>query len=173
MHTKNPLKCRLALIVCSAFPTFWPGNVSAGTLDNVRKRGHLICGVCEGLVGFSKQTIVRGWSGFDVDYCRAVAAAIFGDDRKVKFVALSASNRFRALERNQIDVLSRNTTWTMSRDVLRGFDFVGVWYFDFQGLLTRASKDIRKAAGLEGEAICALKAPPRKETWSGFSEPTT
>jgi general L-amino acid transport system substrate-binding protein len=139
-----------------------------GTLDDVRKRGFLRCGVSEGLVGFSKRGTVRGWSGFDVDFCRAVAAAVLNDVRKVKFVPLSASRRFGALEQNKIDILSRNTTWTMSREVLFGVDFVGVWFFDFQALLARASESIKQPGDLAGKVICGLKGTTQEQNLVRF-----
>lgn len=152
------------LIGVSAQPT------GAETLEEVRERGHLRCGVSEGLLGFSKWTLRSGWRGLDVDYCRAVAAAIFGDDAKVKYTALSAAARFSALATNQIDVLSRNTTWTMSRDILRELDFIGVWYFDVQGLMSRTSAGIKEASELNGKTICALKKTTQERSLVRFLE---
>lgn len=128
----------------------------AGTLDDVKARGTLNCGVSEGLVGFSARDKDGKWSGFDVDYCRAVAAAVLGDAGKVKYVPLSAVKRFDALKSGKIDVLSRNTTWTMSRDITLGLEFIGITYFDGQGFLTRRENGISSALQLGAAKICAL-----------------
>jgi len=114
-------------------------GASAATLDDVKARGELVCGVNEGLLGFSIRD-VPGWVGFDADFCRAVAAAIFGDPKKVRFEPLSVGDRFKALQDGKVDLLSRNTTWTMEREAALGLTFVGVTYYDGQGfMLPRAS----------------------------------
>ncbi|OZA79162.1 MAG: amino acid ABC transporter substrate-binding protein, partial [Azorhizobium sp. 39-67-5] len=102
------------------------GAAKATTLDDVKARGALNCGVTQGLPGFSSPDDKGNWTGLDVDFCRAVAAAIFNDATKVRFTPLSAKDRFTALQSGAIDVLSRNTTWTMSRDTTLGFNFAGV-----------------------------------------------
>lgn len=129
----------------------------AGTLDEVRKRGVLICGVSEGLKGFSAQNNEKTWGGFDVDFCRAVAAAVIGDPQKVRFAPLSATTRFEALSSGKIDLLARNTTWTLSRDVALGFEFVGVSYYDGQGFMTRRDNGISSALQLAQATICLLE----------------
>src|SRR5215470_19769725 len=101
-------------------------GASAGTLDDVKKRGHLECGVHTGLPGFSFPDDKGNWTGLDVDYCKALAAAIFGDDKKVKYVPTTAKERFTALQSGEIDVLIRNTTWTLARDSSLGLSFTGV-----------------------------------------------
>ncbi|MBZ3695576.1 MULTISPECIES: amino acid ABC transporter substrate-binding protein [Phyllobacterium] len=128
---------------------------SAGTLDDVKKKGFLQCGVNTGLAGFASPNDKGEWSGFDVDYCRAVAAAIFGDATKVKFTPLSAKDRLPALQSGEIDVLIRNTTWTLSRDS-QGFDFTGVNYYDGQGFMINAKKlsGINSALQLSGASVC-------------------
>jgi general L-amino acid transport system substrate-binding protein len=131
-------------------------TLSAATLDEVRSRGVLNCGVSEGLAGFSSRNADGTWSGFDVDYCRAVAAAVFGDPEKIAFVPLSATARFDALTSKKIDVLSRNTTWTMERDVLRGFEFIGVSYYDGQGFMTRRANGLSSTLQLGRASICVL-----------------
>ncbi|WP_296745976.1 transporter substrate-binding domain-containing protein, partial [Mesorhizobium sp.] len=103
---------------------------SAGTLDTVKQKGFLQCGVSTGLAGFSAPDDKGDWKGLDADYCRAVAAAVFGDATKVKFTPLSAKERFTALQSGEVDILSRNTTWTSNRDSALGLDFVGVTYYD-------------------------------------------
>ncbi|WP_394037503.1 amino acid ABC transporter substrate-binding protein [Xanthobacter albus] len=130
------------------------GAVHAGTLDDVKTRGALNCGVSQGLPGFSTPNDKNEWSGFDVDFCRAVAAAIFNDPTKVRFTPLSAKDRFTALTSGAIDVLSRNTTWTMSRDTTLGFNFAGVTYYDGQGFLVRKSLGLKAAKELDGASIC-------------------
>src|SRR5271157_3425069 len=112
---------------------------SADTLAAVKERGELICGANGTLAGFGLPDPQGNWTGFDVDFCRAIAAAIFNDPTKVKFVPLTAKDRFTALQSGEIDVLSRNTTWTMSRDTSLGIDFAAVNYYDGQGLMVRKS----------------------------------
>lgn len=124
------------------------------TLKAVKERGYLQCGVTQGLPGFSNPDDKGNWKGMDVDYCRAVAAAIFGDDTKVKYRPLSAKDRFTALQSGEIDILSRITTWTMSRDTSLGFNFAGIIYYDGQGFMVRKSGDITSAMQLDGATIC-------------------
>ncbi|GAB1581683.1 MULTISPECIES: amino acid ABC transporter substrate-binding protein [Phyllobacteriaceae] len=128
----------------------------AGTLDDVKAKGFLQCGVNTSLAGFSAPNDKGEWSGFDVDYCRAVAAAIFGDPTKVKFTPLNAKERFTALQSGEVDVLIRNTTWTISRDTSLGLDFTGVNYYDGQGFMINAKKlsGINSALQLSGASVC-------------------
>jgi len=128
--------------------------VSAQTLKAVKERGTLNCGVGQGLLGFSSQDDGNNWTGLDVDICRAVAAAIFGDPAKVTFVQLDASARFAALQANKIDLLSRNSTWTMSRETSLGLMFAGVAYYDGQGFLLRREAGIDTALQLGGKTVC-------------------
>ena len=123
------------------------------TLDSVKKKGFVQCGVSQGLPGFSNPDDQGSWTGLDVDYCRAVASAVFGDPSKVKFTPLSAKVRFTALQSGEIDILSRNTTWTMSRDTAFG-EFVGVTYYDGQGFMVRKSLGVKSAKELDGAAVC-------------------
>ncbi len=129
---------------------------SAATLDDVKAKGFVQCGVSTGLAGFSNPDDKGDWSGLDVDLCRAVAAAIFGDASKVKFSPLSAKERFTALQSGEVDVLSRNTTWTISRDTSLGLNFRPVNYYDGQGFMINAKKlpDINSALQLSGAAVC-------------------
>jgi general L-amino acid transport system substrate-binding protein len=126
----------------------------AQTLKVVKERGTLNCGVSQGLSGFSSLDEKNTWTGFDVDICRAVAAAIFNDPLKVTFVPLDAASRFTALQSNIIDVLSRNSTWTMSRESSLGLMFAGVAYFDGQGFLVRRDAKIDTALELGGKTVC-------------------
>lgn len=132
-------------------------SAKAGKLDDIRSNGFLSCGVSNGLLGFSLQQDDKAWKGFDVDFCRAVATAVFGNSNKVKFVPLSATERFEALDKGRIDLLSRNTTWTFERDVKFDFTFIGISYFDGQGFLIRQSEGITSALQLEGAKICVLE----------------
>jgi general L-amino acid transport system substrate-binding protein len=129
-------------------------SAGAATLDEVRQRGELRCGVNLGLAGFSAPDDKGEWQGLDVDFCRAVASAIFKDAGKVKYVPLSAKERFTALQSGEIDLLSRNTTWTMSRDTDQGLAFVGVTYYDGQGFLVRKALGLSSVAELAGSSIC-------------------
>lgn len=127
---------------------------TAQTLKTVRDRGQLICGVSEGLPGFSAVDDKSQWSGLDVDLCRAIAAAIFNDPSKVQFVGLSAGNRFEALSSKRIDVLVRNSTWTMERDAGLGLIFAAVNYYDGQGFMVRKALKIDTALELTDKSIC-------------------
>jgi general L-amino acid transport system substrate-binding protein len=128
---------------------------SAQTLKKVQDRGSLMCGVSQGLPGFSNPDDKGNWTGFDVDVCRAIAAAIFNDSSKVKFLPLSAKDRFTALQAGEIDVLSRNSTWTSSRDASLGISFTAVNYYDGQGFIVRKSLKVNSALELNGASICA------------------
>lgn len=131
-------------------------SASAGTLDDVKAKGFIQCGVSTGLAGFSAPDDKGDWKGLDADFCRAVAAAVFGDGSKVKFTPLSAKERFTALQSGEIDILSRNTTWTINRDTALGLNFAGVTYYDGQGFMINAKKlpGVNSALQLSGAAVC-------------------
>src|SRR3954469_17532663 len=129
-------------------------GASAQTLKTVKDRGMLSCGVTQGLPGFSAPDDKGNWVGFDVDLCRGIAAAIFNDATKVKYVPLSAKDRFTALQSGEIDVLSRNTTWTLSRDTSLGVNFAGINYYDGQGFLVRKALKVNSALELNSASIC-------------------
>jgi general L-amino acid transport system substrate-binding protein len=124
------------------------------TLKAVKDRGELVCGANGTLAGFGMPDPQGNWVGFDVDFCRAIAAAIFNDPTKVKFVPLTAADRFTALQSGEIDVLSRNTTWTMSRDTSLGVDFAAVNYYDGQGFMVRKALKVSSALELNDAAVC-------------------
>jgi general L-amino acid transport system substrate-binding protein len=126
----------------------------AGTLDNVKKAGVLNCGVSTGLPGFAEVGADKKWKGLDVDMCRAVASAVFGDASKVKIVPLTAKERFTALQSGEVDLLSRNTTWTQTRDTSLGLNFAGVNYYDGQGFLVSKKLGVRSAKQLDGASVC-------------------
>jgi len=129
-------------------------GASAGTLEDVKKRDMLSCGVSTGLAGFSQKDENGKWSGLDVDVCRAVAAAVLGDDSKVQYKPLTAKERFTALQSGEIDVLSRNTTWTHTRDTSLGLNFAGVNYYDGQGFMVSENLGVSSALELDGAAVC-------------------
>src|SRR5260221_1359771 len=129
-------------------------SVRAQTLKAVKERGTLNGGVSQGLLGFSSMDDKNNWRGFDVDICRAVAAAIFADPDKVTFTPLDAASRFAALQSNQVDLLSRNSTWTMSRESSLGLLFAGIAYYDGQGFLLRRDAGIDTALQLGGKTVC-------------------
>jgi general L-amino acid transport system substrate-binding protein len=127
---------------------------SAQTLKAVKDRGQLVCGANGTLAGFGMPDPQGNWVGFDVEFCRAIAAAIFNDPAKVKFVPLTAADRITALQTGEIDVLSRNTTWTMSRDTSLGIDFAAVNFYDGQGFMVRKSLKVNSALELNGASVC-------------------
>ena len=124
------------------------------TLDTVKQRGALSCGVNVGLAGFSQPDDKGAWTGLDVDYCKAIAAAVLGDAGKVKYVPTTAKERFTALQSGEIDVLIRNTTWTTARDSSLGLIFAGVNYYDGQGFMVKASLGVKTAKELNGATVC-------------------
>ncbi len=130
------------------------GAAGAATLDDVKAKGFVQCGVSTGLAGFSYTDDAGGWDGFDVDYCRALAAAIFGDREAVKFTPTTGKTRFSALASGEVDVLARNTTWTFSRDTDLKFTFIGVNYYDGQGFMARKDLGVTSATELDGATVC-------------------
>jgi len=130
------------------------GAAGAATLDDVKARGKLNCGVSTGLVGFAAPDANGEWAGFDVDVCRAVAAAVLGDGSAVEFVPTTGKTRFTALASGEIDMLARNTTWTFSRDVDLKFEFVGVNYYDGQGFMVPKELGVSSAKELDGATVC-------------------
>jgi general L-amino acid transport system substrate-binding protein len=141
-------------LLAAGFVLLAAGPSAAAVLDDVKARGRLNCGVTQGLAGFSAVDSQGAWTGLDVDFCRAVAAAIFGDGTKVNFVPLSSKQRFTALQSGEIDVLSRVSTWTMQNDTALGITFVGVIYYDGQGLMVRKKLEVQSALELSGAEVC-------------------
>ncbi len=145
----------LAAGVLAAALTGAAGSAYAGKdLDSIKARGSLLCGVSTGVAGFSSADSQGKWAGLDVDVCRAVAAAIFGDSEKVKYAPLTAQQRFTALQSGEVDLLSRNTTWTLTRDTALGLDFTGVTYYDGQGFMVSKKLGVKSAKELNGATIC-------------------
>lgn len=127
---------------------------SADTLDSVKEKGILTCGVSTGIAGFSATDSNGVWNGLDVDACKAVASAVFGDASKVKYVPLTAKERFTALQSGEIDMLARSTTWTLTRDASLGLNFTGVNYYDGQGFLVNKGIGVNSAKELDGATVC-------------------
>jgi len=138
----------------AAGATFLAASAAAGTLDDVKEKGYLDCGINTGLIGFAAPDDEGNWSGFDVDMCRAVAVAVFGDPEEVNSPPTTAKSRFPTLASGEIDLLSRNTTWTFSRDVNLGFEFAGVNYYDGQGFMIRKDLGVKSARELGGASVC-------------------
>ncbi len=139
------------------------------TLDAIKARGQLVCGVNEGLAGFSAADSQGKWAGIDVDVCKAIAAAILGDANKVKWVPLNAQQRFTALQSGEIDILSRNTTWTLTRDASLGMNFTGVTYYDGQGFMVPAKLNLKSAKQLKGATVCVQSGTTTEKNLTDFS----
>lgn len=150
----NRLKVAAVVLLLSAGTS--QAVSAASTLETVREKGYVSCGVNTGLPGFASPDEKGNWTGMDVDVCRAVAAATLGDAGKVKFIPLTAKERFTALQSGEIDVLSRNTTWTLTRDTTLGLNFAGVSYYDGQGFMVKKSLGVESAKELDGAAVCIL-----------------
>jgi general L-amino acid transport system substrate-binding protein len=142
------------IFLCLAAILALGSSASANTLDAVRHNGFIRCGVSEGQPGFSNPDAHGNWTGIDVDYCRAVAVAVFNDPNKVRFVPVSFAERFTALQAGQFDILSHNTTWTMDRDVAQGLEFIGTIFYDGQGFMVRKSLGVNSALKLNGATLC-------------------
>ena len=146
---------RVTLALTLAFAAGLTSQAAAQqTLKTVQDRGMLSCGVSQGLPGFSAPDDKGNWTGLDVDVCRAIAAAVLNDPTKVKFVPTSAKDRFTALQSGEIDVLSRNTTWTISRDTSLGANFTGITYYDGQGFMVKKSLKVNSALELNSASVC-------------------
>ena len=147
-------RIRLAALLTAA-ALLAPSLAWAGTtLDSIKQRGALRCGVNTGLIGFSAPDAQGKWHGLDVDFCRAVAAAVLGDPNKVQFVPTNTQNRFTVLQSGEVDILSRNTTWTASRDSTLGAVFAGTIFYDGQGFMVKKSANVKSATQLNGATIC-------------------
>src|SRR5262245_43378931 len=162
---------RLISVLGLALAVGLSGQADAQTLKTVRDRGSLLCGVSQGLPGFSNPDDKGNWTGLDVDFCRAIAAAIFNDPAKVKYTPLSSKDRFEPLRSSEIDLLSRNTTWTSSRDAL--FNFVGVIYYDGQGFMVRKGLKVNSALELNGPSAATKPGPAPNLILAANSAPTT
>ena len=145
-------------------------GAGAGTLKSVQDRGSLLCGVSQGLAGFSIKDEKGTWTGFDVDFCRALAAAIFNDQSKVEFVPLNAAERFDALRDKKIDILSRNSTWTLGRENEFSVLFPSITYYDGQGFLVPKSRNVQSAIELDGSKVCLQKGTTTEANLQDYFE---
>ena len=167
---KTTVKTLLAAACTSAVLGMTTLPAQAGkTIDAIKARGQLVCGVNTGLAGFAAADSQGNWSGLDVDYCKAVAAALLGDASKVKYVPLNAQQRFTALQSGEIDLLSRNTTWTLTRDASLGMHFVGITYYDGQGFMVPAKGKIKNAKQLKGATVCVQSGTTTEKNLTDFS----
>lgn len=162
---KKRLLSMAALLAASAIAT---PALAGATLDAVKKRGHVLCGVNTSAPGFSSADSQGNWHGLDVNICRSVAAAVLGDADKVKFVPLSSPQRFTALQAGEIDILARNTTWTMTRDASQGAVFVAVSYYDGQGFIVPKEYGIKSAKELDGATICVQSGTSSEKTLADY-----
>ncbi|HOL36378.1 MAG TPA: amino acid ABC transporter substrate-binding protein [Rubrivivax sp.] len=164
----TPVKSALAATVVAAAAASAPAHAGK-TLDAIKARGQVVCGVHTALAGFSAADAQGNWSGIDVDVCRAIAAAVLGDGTKVKWVPLVAQQRFTALQSGEIDVLSRNTTWTLTRDASLGLEFTGVTYYDGQGFMVPVSAKITSVKQLKGATVCVQSGTTTEKNLTDFS----
>lgn len=162
---KKRLLSMATLLAASAIAT---PALAGVTLDAVKKRGHVLCGVNTSAPGFSSADSQGNWHGLDVNICRSVAAAVLGDADKVKFVPLSSPQRFTALQAGEIDILARNTTWTMTRDASQGAVFVAVSYYDGQGFIVPKEYGIKSAKELDGATICVQSGTSSEKTLADY-----
>jgi general L-amino acid transport system substrate-binding protein len=161
---------RLAAAAALAAIAFGATPALAGkTMDAIKARGQLVCGVNTGLAGFSAADSAGNWTGLDVDICKAIAATVLGDATKVKWVPLTAQQRFTALQSGEVDILSRNTTWTLTRDASLGMQFTGVTYYDGQGFMVPAKGKIKSAKQLKGATVCVQSGTTTEKNLTDFS----
>ena len=146
-----------------------PPAQAGKTLQAVKTRGQLVCGVNTGLAGFSAADSAGQWRGLDVDICRAVAAAVLGDGGKVKFVPLNAQQRFTALQSGEVDLLSRNTTITLTRDASMGLQATAITYYDGQGFMTPSTSKLKSARDLKGQTVCVQSGTTNEKNLSDYS----
>ncbi len=159
----------LSALAAAALVAAAPAANAGKTLDAIKARGQLVCGVHTGLAGFSQADAQGNWSGLDVDVCKAIAAAVLGDAGKVKYVPLTAQQRFTALQSGEIDILSRNTTWTLSRDASLGVHFIGTTYYDGQGFMVPVKSKIKSAKQMKGATVCVQSGTTTEKNMTDFS----
>lgn len=162
---------KLAAVALAAATTLASAPAFAGkTLDAIKARGQVVCGVNTGLAGFSAADSSGKWTGLDVDVCRAVAAAVLSDAEKVKYVPLNAQQRFTALQSGEVDVLSRNTTFTLNRDGALGLHMTAVTYYDGQGFMVPVKSKIKSAKQLKGQTVCVQSGTTTEKNMTDFSK---
>jgi general L-amino acid transport system substrate-binding protein len=142
----------------------------ATTLETVKQRGKLLCGVTTGLAGFGAPNDQGQWAGLDIDLCKGVAAAVFGDPSKVEYKPLNAEQRFTALQSGEVDMLARNSTWTLSRDTQLGLDFVAVNYYDGQGFMVKKELGVKSALELKGATVCVQEGTTTEKNLGDFDK---
>ena len=168
--TKTPLKTALgALIALGALAATLPAQAGK-TIDTIKQRGQLVCGVNPSLPGFSAADSQGNWAGLDVDVCKAVAATLLSDASKIKWVPLNAAQRFAALQAGEIDILSRNTTWTLTRDASLGLHFTGTTYYDGQGFMVTKKSKITSAKQLKGATVCVQSGTTTEKNLTDYSK---
>ena len=157
-----------ALTIAAALAAFTAPAHAGKTLDSIKSRGQLACGVSTGVIGFSAADSQGQWRGLDVDVCRAIAAAVLGDANKVRWVPLSSQQRFTALQSGEVDILSRNTTWSLTRDTALGLHFTAVTYYDGQGFLVSKKTRVTSAKQLKGAEICVQSGTTTEKNLSDY-----
>ncbi len=160
---------RLASAVLFSLATIAAPVHAGKTLDAIKARGQLVCGVSSGVAGFSQADSSGQWSGLDVDICRAIAASLLGDANKVKWVPLVAQQRFAALQSGEVDILSRNTSWTLTRDASLGLSFTGATYYDGQAFMVPAKSKVKSAKQLKNATVCVQSGTTTEKNLSEFS----
>jgi general L-amino acid transport system substrate-binding protein len=165
-RTVTPIWAAIAAtaLAAAAAPAF-----AGKTVDAIKQRGQLVCGVNTGLAGFSQADSQGNWTGLDVDVCKAIAAAILGDGNKVKYVPLTAQQRFTALQSGEIDILSRNTTWTLTRDASLGLNFLGTTYYDGQGFMVPVKSKLKSAKSMKGATVCVQSGTTTEKNLTDYS----
>lgn len=166
---KLPLKAKFAALAVPALALFCAPALAGKTIDAIKARGQLVCGVNTGLAGFSQADSAGVWSGMDIDVCKAIAASLLGDAAKVKWVPLSAQQRFTALQSGEIDILSRNTTWTLTRDASLGLNFTGVTYYDGQGFMVPVKSKMKSAKQLKNATVCVQSGTTTEKNLTDYS----
>ncbi len=167
---KTPLPRLAAAALLTAATLAATPALAGKTIDAMKARGQLVCGVNPSLPGFSAADSQGVWAGLDVDVCKAVAATVMGDAAKVKWVPLNASQRFAVLQSGEIDLLSRNTTWTLTRDASLGMQFTGITYYDGQGFMVPSKGKIKSAKQLKGATVCVQSGTTTEKNLSDFSK---
>jgi len=157
-----------ALTIAAALAAFTAPAHAGKTLDGIKSRGQLACGVSTGVIGFSAADSQGQWRGLDVDVCRAIAAAVLGDANKVRWVPLSSQQRFTALQSGEVDILSRNTTWSLTRDTALGLHFTAVSYYDGQGFLVSKKTRVTSAKQLKNAEICVQSGTTTEKNLSDY-----
>ena len=167
---KTPLKTVLGgLLALGALAAVLPAHAGK-TLDTIKQRGQLVCGVNPSLPGFAAADSQGNWSGLDIDICKALAASVLSDASKIKWVPLNAAQSFAALQAGEIDILSRNTTWTLTRDASLGMHFTGVTYYDGQGFMVTKKSKISSAKQLKGATVCVQSGTTTEKNLSDYSK---